>query len=120
MNRKTEEAPSLPLTIPGNPKAKRAFWQEEVKRWRASGQSQRLYSRERGLIIGQLSYWAGQFKSPLPSSPPTPKKSFVPIKLEQVSESCSMRIKRADGLSIELSGFPDSAQLKLLLEVLTC
>ena len=107
------------ISIPKKTKERRAFWKEEVTRWQASGLSQRLYSQKRGLVEGRLSYWVNQFKDNLLSSV-VPKESFVPIKIHQESQPSCIRIKRPDGLYIELSIFPDKEQLKMLLEVLTC
>ncbi len=43
MNKEIEGALPPPLTIPSDSQAKQQFWQEEVKRWKASGKKQSVY-----------------------------------------------------------------------------
>ena len=59
MNTEIEGILPSALTIPSDTKAKYQFWQEEVRRWKASGKKQSVYSKERGLPTNRLNYWVG-------------------------------------------------------------
>ncbi|MCP4475238.1 MAG: hypothetical protein GY821_11880, partial [Gammaproteobacteria bacterium] len=54
MNKEIEGTLPPPLTIPSDSQAKQQFWQEEVKRWKASGKKQSVYSKARGLPSNRL------------------------------------------------------------------
>lgn len=36
---------------------RRAFWQEHLAQWQASGMSQVAYCRQQGLMLAQFGYW---------------------------------------------------------------
>lgn len=113
------ECDTKAIAIPQETEAKRQFWEAEVKRWRSSGLTQKLYSENRGLPKNQLSYWLKK----LEGTKQSPKKlapSFTPIRMQKERTLPCIRIKRTNGTCIELPLLSDMKQLKALLEVLAC
>ncbi len=126
MNTETAGVLPPPLTIPSDTKAKCQFWQEEVRRWKASGKKQSVYSKARGLPTNRLNYWVGKLRKRHKPSP-APSGKLVSIgmqkKKEEINQQHSpqcIRIKRTNGTWIELPLLQDMNQLKALLEVLGC
>ena len=127
MNTETEGVLPPPLTIPSDSKAKCQFWQEEVRRWKASGKKQSVYSKERGLPTNRLNYWVGKLRKRQKPSSFAPSGKLVSIgmqkkhadAMQQQTLAC-IRIKRTNGTWIELPLLDDMTQLKALLEVLGC
>ena len=117
VNQATEEI--LGPAIPQGPEAKRQFWANEIKRWRDSGQSQRRYSKSRGLMDGQLNYWKKKFELNTETKP-LPSSSFTPIHVKAAFPTACIRIKRPNGTCIELPILPDMDQLKALVKALGC
>ena len=127
MNTEIEGILPSALTIPSDTKAKYQFWQEEVRRWKASGKKQSVYSKERGLPTNRLNYWVGKLRKHQKPSSLAPSGKLVSIgmqkKKEEVLQQQSLqciRIKRTNGTWIELPLLDDMTQLKALLEVLGC
>ena len=118
MNNDRKNQSTHRLTIPSDAQAKRQFWQTEVKRWHASGQSQRQYCQDRGLVDSQLSYWVNKFHVPSPSS--SSASGFTPIRVKPETSLSCIRVRRPNGVCIELPTLQDSVPLKTLLELLIC
>ena len=118
MSKDTDSISPQPLSIPSDAKAKRQFWQEEIRRWKGSGKKQSVYSKERGLLCNQLNYWAGKLGQSNKSSKSSGKLVSIGIKEERQAQC--IRIKRINGTWIELPLLQDMTQLKALLEVLGC
>lgn len=113
------ESDAPTIVIPQETEAKRQFWEGEVKRWKASGLSQRQYSEQRGLSKNQLSYWQQKLEviKPLPQKS---KPSFTPVQVQKDRIMPYIRIKRINGTCIEIPLLSDVQQLKALLEMLAC
>lgn len=127
MNTEIEGALPSPLTIPSDTQAKCQFWQEEVRRWKASGKKQSVYSKERGLPTNRLNYWVGKLRKRQKPSSLAPSGKLVSIGMQKKQAEAMqppplqcIRIKRTNGTWIELPLLQDMAQLKVLLEVLGC
>ncbi|MCP3679253.1 MAG: hypothetical protein GY782_02890 [Gammaproteobacteria bacterium] len=119
MSTDTDSISPQPLSIPSDSKEKRQFWKEEVRRWKASGKKQSVYSKERDLLPSRLNYWArklGQSNKPSKSS----SGKLVSIGIKEERQAQCIRIKRINGTWIELPLLQDMTQLKALLEVLGC
>ena len=119
MNAANNECPTPAITIPQETEEKRQFWEGEVKRWKASGQTQRVYGQARGLPKNQLSYWIQKLEPAKPAAKKQ-KSPFTPIRMKQEMALPYIRIKRSNGTCIELPLLSDMRQLKALLEVLEC
>lgn len=61
--------------------AKRASWVKRIAEWECSGQSQRAFCTERGLVLSTFQWWRAQIKRE-PAKTMTP---FLPIALHAVS-----------------------------------
>ena len=113
MNANQDTEKIMEPTIPQGPEAKRQFWAKEIKRWRDSGQSQRHYSKARGLMDGQLNYWKKKFESSNKTMK-LPSSFFTPIDVKPALSAPCIRIKRPNGTCIELPILSDMDQLKAL------
>ena len=107
------------VRIPKHPRAKHQFWQAAVDKWKASGKTKRTYSEESGLVCSQLKYWIRKLGESHSPSPQPPGK-LVPIGVIPTSQGQYIRIKRPNGICIEVPILQDMRRLKSLLEVLGC
>jgi len=61
---------------------KRAYWGQRIKEWERSGQSQKAFCVERGLVLSTFQWWCAQRKRRVAAKPVTP---FLPIAMHAVS-----------------------------------
>ena len=61
---------------------KRAYWGQRIKEWERSGQSQKAFCAERGLVLSTFQWWCAQRKRRAVAKPLTP---FLPIAMHAVS-----------------------------------
>ena len=57
-------------------KQKRKFWENHIKQWEASGQSQRAYCKKHGLIVNRFYDWKRRI-----TAADKPHISFLPVAL---------------------------------------
>ncbi len=62
--------------------AKRAYWKRRNAEWERSGQSQRAFCAERGLVLSTFVWWRRQAKQRDAAKPVTP---FLPIAMHATS-----------------------------------
>ena len=62
--------------------AKRAYWGQRITEWDESGQSQKAFCAERGLVLSTFQWWCAQRKRRAMAKPVTP---FLPIAMHAVS-----------------------------------
>lgn len=67
---------------PGALVAKRAYWGKRILQWERSGQTQKAFCIERGLVLSTFQWWRGQAKRREGARPVTP---FLPIAMHTVS-----------------------------------
>ena len=61
---------------------KRAYWGQRITEWERSGQSQKAFCVERGLVLSTFQWWCAQRKRRAAAKPVTP---FLPIAMHAVS-----------------------------------
>ena len=61
---------------------KRAYWGQRITEWEHSGQSQKAFCLERGLVLSTFQWWCAQRKRRAAAKPVTP---FLPIAMHAVS-----------------------------------
>ena len=93
-----------------------SFWQQQVRAWQASGQSQRAFCRGNDLNYARFGYWARKLRqaSEPPASQP-PKSGFVPVALKPSSAVSGLHLVLPDGL--EIRGINDN-NLSLVQQLL--
>ena len=62
--------------------AKRAYWGQRITEWEHSGQSQKAFCTERGLVLSTFQWWCAQRKRRAQAKSVTP---FLPIAMHAVS-----------------------------------
>ena len=62
--------------------ARRAYWGGRITEWECSGQTQRAFCAERGLVLSTFQWWRAQCKRREAAKPVTP---FLPIAMHAVS-----------------------------------
>ena len=67
---------------PGALVAKRAYWGKRILEWERSGQTQKAFCIERGLVLSTFQWWCAQRKRRAAVKPVTP---FLPIAMHAVS-----------------------------------
>jgi len=67
----------------GQIEQKRAYWKEQIDRWRQSGLSQAEYCRRHDLVRHQMAYWKKRLQKP------EPDVSFFPVELNGFKEIAS-------------------------------
>jgi hypothetical protein len=106
----------------------RAEWLEELRRWRASGQSAADYARERGIHAGTLAGWASKARdSVVARRAGSGQRSsmFVPVHVAPVAETSAgkagadrgqIELVLRNGRSVRVSGkFDGEAVARLLM-----
>lgn len=75
-----------------------------VKKFQASGESQKAFAAAHGLKEGKLYYWVCKLSKPEQSAVPlmTPKKDFVAIEVTPEQEAGSIMIRLKSGVEIEI------------------
>lgn len=68
--------------VQGELAAKRAYWGRRITEWQRSGQSQKAFCAERGLVLSTFLWWRGQAKRREAAKPVTP---FLPIAVNAAS-----------------------------------
>lgn len=94
-----------------SPQSKRAYWQEQIERWKQSGLSQRAYCRHNGLKYRQWVYWKKRTSSvekPI---------MFVPLRIAEAPEGSVIRVITPNGFKIELEGACAASIGRLIREV---
>lgn len=61
---------------------KRAYWGQRISEWEQSGQSQKVFCLERGLVLSTFQWWCAQRKRRAAAKPVSP---FLPIAMHAVS-----------------------------------
>ena len=61
---------------------KRAYWGQRITEWERSGQSQKAFCAERGLVLSTFQWWCAQRKRRAAAKPVTP---FLPIAMHATS-----------------------------------
>jgi hypothetical protein len=61
---------------------KRAYWGQRIIEWEQSGQSQKAFCIERGLVLSTYQWWCAQRKRRAAAKPATP---FLPIAMHAAS-----------------------------------
>jgi hypothetical protein len=61
---------------------KRAYWGQRIIEWEQSGQSQKAFCAERGLVLSTFQWWCAQRKRRAAAKPVAP---FLPIAMHAVS-----------------------------------
>lgn len=61
---------------------KRAYWRQRITEWEQSGQSQKAFCVERGLVLSTFQWWCAQRKRRAAAKPVTP---FLPVTVHAVS-----------------------------------
>jgi hypothetical protein len=61
---------------------KRAYWERRITEWEHSGQSQKAFCAERGLVLSTFQWWCAQRKRRAVAKPVTP---FLPIAMHAAS-----------------------------------
>lgn len=62
--------------------AKRAYWGQRILEWEQSGQSQKAFCAEHGLVLSTFQWWCAQRKRRAVAKPVTP---FLPIPVHAAS-----------------------------------
>jgi len=106
----------------------RAEWLDELRRWRASGQSAADYARERGIHAGTLAEWASKVRDSVvaPRVGSGQRNSmFVPVHVAPVAETSAgeagadrgqIELVLRNGRSVRVSGkFDGEAVARLLM-----
>lgn len=62
--------------------AKRVHWGQRITEWEHSGQSQKVFCVERGLVLSTFQWWCAQRKRRAAAKPVTP---FLPIAMHAAS-----------------------------------
>ena len=61
---------------------KRAYWGQRISEWEQSGQSQKVFCLERGLVLSTFQWWCAQRKRRAVAKPVSP---FLPIAMHAAS-----------------------------------
>lgn len=61
---------------------KRAYWGQRITEWEHSGQSQKAFCLERGLVLSTFQWWCAQRKRRTATKPVSP---FLPIAMHAAS-----------------------------------
>lgn len=106
----------------------RAEWLEELRRWRASGQSAADYARERGIHAGTLAGWASKVRDSVVAprvGSGQRSSTFVPVHVAPVAETSAgkagadrgqIELVLRNGRSVRVSGkFDGEAVARLLM-----
>jgi hypothetical protein len=95
-------------------KQKRKFWENHIKQWEASGESQRAYCRKHDLIINRFYDWKHRITGANKS-----QVSFLPVALtEPVSSNpLSIRIHTPNGYTIEVEDQNGSIEINRLVSM---
>jgi hypothetical protein len=62
--------------------AKRTYWGARIAEWERSGQTQKMFCAQRGLVLSTFKWWHAQGKRRKGAKPVTP---FLPITVHAVS-----------------------------------
>ncbi len=106
----------------------RSEWLEELRRWRASGQSATEYARERGIHAGTLAGWASKVRDSVVAprvSSGQRSSMFVPVHAAPAAETAAgkagadrgqIEVVLRNGRSVRVSGkFDGEAVARLLM-----
>ncbi len=86
--------------------AKRAKWKKRIAQWEASGLTQAVYCREKGLSIHRFSYWRKKWKA---ASPVSFAEVSMPVELCGYGRKDALVVRVRDRFAVEVpEGFsPD-------------
>lgn len=93
---------------------KRKFWENHIKQWKASGESQRAYCIKHDLIINRFYDWKHRITATNKC-----QVSFLPVALtESVSSNhLSVRIHTPNGFTIEVEDKDGSIEISQLVSM---
>jgi hypothetical protein len=63
----------------GDGAAKRAYWKQRITEWARSGQSQRVFCNERGLVLSTFQWWRAKLRA---TESQDSAARFLPLALE--------------------------------------
>ncbi len=95
-------------------KQKRKFWENHIKQWEASGQSQRAYCKKHDLIVKRFYDWKHRITAADKS-----QVSFLPVALTDSvsSNDLSVRIHTPNGFTIEVEDKNGSIEISQLVSM---
>ena len=93
---------------------RRAFWQEHLAQWQASGMSQVVYCRQQGLKLAQFGYWK---KRLLPVRSADAAAGFVTVQM--TSAGVSLAVVLNARLRVEVYPGFDPVTLRAVIQTLS-
>ena len=96
---------------------RRAFWQEHLAQWQASGMSQVAYCRQQGLRLAQFGYWKKRLLTARgPATAPT-AADFIAVQM--ASAGATLTIVLNDRLRVEVYPGFDPVTLRAVIQALS-
>ena len=97
-------------------KQKRKFWENHIKQWEKSGQSQRAYCKKHDLIIKRFYDWKHRI-----TAADNSQVSFLPVALKDSAANThlSIRIHTPNGYTIEVEDQNGSIAISQLVSMVT-
>jgi len=97
--------------------AKRAYWENHIRQWEASGETQKSYCQHHQLKFHQFLYWKKVFDAKNETRQSTGASGFVAVKLnEPASEAQALAIVLPNGRRLE---GVHASNLNLVREIVT-
>ena len=93
---------------------RRAFWQEHLAQWQASGLTQVAYCRQHGLHRNQFGYWK---KRLLSARSPDAAPGFIAVQM--VSAGAALTVVLHERLRVEVRPGFDPATLRAVVQALS-
>lgn len=92
---------------------RRAFWQDHLTQWQASGMTQVAYCRQQGLRVSQFGYWK---KRLLPIRSPDAAAGFIAVQM--TSAGATLAVVLNERLRVDVYPGFDPATLRALVQAL--
>jgi hypothetical protein len=93
---------------------RRAFWQEHLTQWHASGLTQVAYCRQQGLNRDQFGYWK---KRLLSAQSPDAAPGFIAVQMTSVGATLAVVLN--ERLRVEVRPGFDPATLRAIIQALS-
>lgn len=82
------------MTDKGESLSRHSYWQQHIKTWETSGQSQTLYCRTHDLNYHRFGYWRRKFLEHHCDDDPKQTSGFVPVSYHPASSELSLSLPR--------------------------
>lgn len=91
------------------------FWRQLMKKWKASGESQRAIAEAAGVSVHTFQYWRAKLQAADAARPRSPS-AFVEVTANtpERSEVMPCRVRVGDGVLIELPTLPPPEWVRAL------